>query len=50
MNEVSGFAKNLNSRDMLNVQNCANSTENCIYQLYGLSGFAENLNIQNFVN
>ena len=49
MNGVFGFAKNLNFADTLNVQNCANSTENCVHQMYRLSRFAENLNIQNFV-
>ena len=50
MNRVFGFAKNLNFADTLNVQNCANSAENCVHQMYRLSRFAENLNIQNFVN
>jgi len=40
---MSGFAKKLN------IQNCVNSTGNCVHYMYGMSSFVEKLNIQNFV-
>ena len=36
--------------EKLNIQNCVNSTGNCVLQIYGLSGFADKLKIQNYVN
>ena len=44
MYEMSRFAKKLN------IQNCVNSTGNCVLYTYGLSGFADKLKIQNYVN
>ena len=41
---MSGFA------EKLNVQNCINSTENCVHCMYEISGFAEKLNIENCEN
>ena len=38
------------SAEKLNIQNCLNSTGNCVHYMYGWSGFAEKLNIQNSVN
>ena len=43
------FIENLNSTDTLNVQNCVNSTGNCVRQMYRLFEFAEKLNIKNCV-
>ena len=36
--------------EQLKIQNCVNSTENCVHYKYGLSEFVEKLNIQNYVN
>ena len=36
--------------EKLNVQNCGNSTGNCVQYLHGMSEFAEKLNVQNCVN
>ena len=47
---LSGFTENLNSVDMLNVQNRVNPMGNYVHQMYRLAGFAKNLNIQNCVN
>ena len=33
--------------EKLNVQNCINSTGNCVRYMYEMSGFAEELNVQN---
>ena len=41
---MSGFAKKLN------VQNCINSTENCVHYTYEMSGFEEKLNVQSCGN
>ena len=43
MYEMFGFA------EKLNIQNCENSTRNCVYYMHGMSGLAEKLNIQNCV-
>ena len=40
MYEFFGFAKNLY------IYNCVNSMQNYVQYMYGLSGFAEKLNIQ----
>ena len=40
---ISGFA------EKLNIQNCENSTGNCVYYIHGMSGLVEKLNIQNCV-
>ena len=51
-----GFAKKLNSTDMLNVPNWVNSTGNYVHQMFRLFGFAENLNfvdklnVQHYIN
>ena len=45
-----GFAKKLNSTDMLNVPNWVNSTGNYVHQMFRLFGFAENLNSSNTLN
>ena len=52
MYELYGFTKKkkLNFADMLNAKNCVNPIGNCVHQMYRLSGFAENLNIQNYIN
>ena len=50
MYELIGFTENLNFVNMLNVQNCAISTGNCVHYMYGLYGFAEDSNIHNCVN
>ena len=50
MFQLFGFAKNLNSANALNVQNCINSMGNFVHQMYRLSRFLDNLNIQNCVN
>ena len=34
--------------EKLKIQNCINSTGNCGHYMYGLFGFAEKLNIQNW--
>ena len=34
---MSGFAENLN------IQNCENSTGNCVHYMYGMSGFAKKI-------
>ena len=34
----------------LNVQNCGNSTRNCVCYMYVMSGFAEKLNVHNSIN
>ena len=47
---LSGFAKKLNSTDMLNVPNWVNSTGNYVHQMFRLFGFAENLNSSNTLN
>ena len=36
--------------EKLNVQNCINSTGNCVRYMYEMSGFAEKLNIPNSEN
>ena len=36
--------------EKLKIQNCINSTGNCVHYMYGWSGFAEKLNIQNSAN
>ena len=36
--------------EKLNIQNCVNSTGNCVLEIYGLTGFADKLKIQNYVN
>ena len=36
---MSGFA------EKLNLQNCENSTENCVHHMYGMSGLANKLTI-----
>ena len=36
--------------EKLKIQNCINSTGNCIHYIDGLSGFANKLNIQNCIN
>ena len=36
--------------EKLKIQNCINSTGNCVHYMYGQSGFAEKLNIQNSAN
>ena len=36
--------------EKLNVQNCINSTGNCVRYMYEMSGFAEELNVQNCIN
>ena len=33
-----------------NIQNCLNSTGNCVHYMYGTSGLVENLNPQNCTN
>ena len=33
-----------------NIQNCVNSTGNCVHYMYGMSGLAKNLNTQNCIN
>ena len=43
MHETYGFAENLN------IQNCVNSTENCVQCIHVMSGFAENLNIMDCI-
>ena len=45
-----GFAENVNFTDMFNIQDCANSTGNCVNQSYRLTGFAKNLNFVNTLN
>ena len=45
-----GFAENVNFTDMFYIQDCANSTGNCVNQTYRLIGFAENLNFVNTLN
>ena len=50
MYRLFGFAKNLNSANTLNEQNCVNSTRNFVRQMHKFFGFAKNLNIQNCVN
>ena len=50
MYRLPGFAKKLNSTDMLNVPNWVNSTENYVHQMFRLFGFAENLNSSNTLN
>ena len=47
MYRLSRFAENLKSADMLNVQNCTNSVGNYVRWMYGMSKYAENLNIKN---
>ena len=42
--------KKKNSMDMLKVQNCIDPMRNCVHQMHRLSGFVENLNIQNCLN
>ena len=44
MYEMFGFA------EKLNIQNCENSTGNCLHYKYGSSGFVEKLIIQNCEN
>ena len=36
--------------EKLKIQNCINSTGNCVHYIDGLSGFEDKLNIQNCVN
>ena len=36
--------------EKLNIQNCLNSTGNCVHYMYGMSGLVENLNTQNCIN
>ena len=36
--------------EKLKIQNCVNSTGNCVHYIDGLSGFEDKLNIQNCVN
>ena len=50
MYRLTWFAENLNFVDTLNVQNCVNSTGNCVHLMYGLSGSTENLNSVNTMN
>ena len=50
MYRLPGFAKKLNSTDMLNVPNWVNSTGNYVHQMFRLFGFAENLNSSNTLN
>ena len=41
----SGFVENLNLENMMDAQNCANSTGNYVHYMDGLFGFAENFSI-----
>ena len=50
MYRLPGFAKKLNSTDMLNVPNWVNSTGNYVHQMFRLFGFAKNLNSSNTLN
>ena len=50
MYRLPGFAKKLNSTDMLNVPNWVNSKGNYVHQMFRLFGFAENLNSSNTLN
>ena len=50
MYRLPGFAKKLNSTDMLNVPNWVNSTGNYVHQMFRLFGFAENFNSSNTLN
>ena len=36
--------------EKLKIQNCVNSTGNCVHYIDSLSGFEDKLNIQNCVN
>ena len=36
--------------EKLNIQNCVNSTGNCVLEIYGLTRFADKLKIQIYVN
>ena len=38
MYKLSEIAENLNSGNMLNIQNCTNATRNYVHQMYGLFG------------
>ena len=40
----------LDLQKKLNIQNCVNSTGNCVHYMYGLSGYVEKLNTQNCIN
>ena len=44
MDRLSGF------EEKLNIQNCVNSTKNCVHYMYGMPKFAKRLNFQNCVN
>ena len=49
MYRLSRFAKNLNSTDTLNIQNCINSIGNYIHLMYGFSRFAKNFEFYRYV-